>query len=371
MDIIYDHGIFHQPYGGISRYFYEIITRLLKEKDVNIHLFMGLFLNRYGLEKSRVQYKSYWGCSVPAIPYTGRLRQYLNMAGWKLFQSKFGINSAKNFIYHPSYYSCSGLSQAQSVFTVYDFIHERYPDLFPDRGRTRMLKQKAFRRANSLICISHSTKNDLLEMYGEDINCDIKVIYLGYSDLLNTINLNITIPERPYFLFVGSRLGYKNFKCLAEAFASSHYLVQNFMLVCVGGRSFSSDEKRLFLDLKISGSVIHFEGGDEILGVLYKNAVAFIYPSLYEGFGIPLLEAMSCECPVIAGNTSSIPEVTGDAALLFEPTSKDSLMEQLNSIVFDESLKKKMISLGKKRCQLFSWDECAKETLAVYKNLIG
>jgi glycosyltransferase involved in cell wall biosynthesis len=370
MNIFYDHSIFQQGYGGISRYFREIIVRLLDKESVNVHLFMGLFLNRYGLEKEKGRYSGYWGWPVPPIRYAGILRRFLNRKGWRLFQAKFAHEGGKGSIYHPTYYDFEGLPRSKVVFTVHDFTHERYSSFFSSKDQTPRMKREAFKRADALICVSESTKNDLLDLYELDAASRIEVVHHGYNDLSSLSRHDILLPGRPFFLFVGPRHSYKNFDCLVKAFASSSELKKDFMLVCFGGAAFSREESNQFQSMGIMDKIIRFEGGDDVLATLYKNAAALAYPSFYEGFGIPLLEAMSCGCPVIAGNTSSIPEVAGDAALLFAPASADELAGQLRRIVFESGLRARMTELGRHRCALFSWNRCLEQTLELYKELL-
>jgi len=365
MNIFYDQTIFQQMYGGISRYFREVIFRLLDKENVDIHLFMGLFVNQYWINNEKTHYKSYWGLEVPPVYKTGPARRFVNEIMWRLFQAKFAPKGGLGSIYHPTYYKFSGMPRAKVVFTVYDLIHER----FNSKDKTIMLKQKAFERADTLICISDSTKNDLLNLY-PSIKCNTKTIYLGYNDMSLLAKCDDRLPAYPYFLFVGPRYSYKNFECLLEAFTLSPSLKKDFGIVCFGGTAFSDKEKKRFAELGIAYGVTRFGGSDDILASLYKNAVAFVYPSLYEGFGIPPLEAMSCDCPVIASNTSSIPEVVGDAALLFTPTSAENLANELHKIAFDRNIRTQLIESGQKRRSLFSWNRCAEETLALYKELL-
>lgn len=368
MKVFYDHTIFQQPYGGISRYFCELIRRLSRKSNLDISVFMGLFLNQYKLEHCRDCFGSYWGHSVPLIPYSGPLRRFVNEGLWRIFQMRASPLKGQDCIYHPTYYSFSGLPEAKTVFTVYDFAHERFKSLFPG-DRTPAMKKKAFEGANVLICISESTKRDLLELYTINSACQVRVVHLGYNNLAELPEVSVALPDRPYFLFVGPRHAYKNFECLAKAFASRRKFKKDFSLVCFGGSAFSPKELDLFSSLELSDKIVHFSGGDGLLGTLYKKAVALVYPSLYEGFGIPILEAMNCECPVIACNTSSIPEVAGDAACLFDAGSPEALAEALAEIAFNDRRRAELVIAGKQRCRLFSWDRCAEETLALYTEL--
>ncbi|MDR2529230.1 MAG: glycosyltransferase family 4 protein [Synergistaceae bacterium] len=367
MNVFYDHTIFQQFYGGISRYFREVVARLLDEEDVSVHLFMGFFMNRYGLESLKGRCKAYWGRPAFPLPRAGRAIRLLNRVMWRLFQVRFAPGGGKGAVYHPTYYDFSGLSKAKVVFTVHDFTHERFPRLFPKGDRTPALKRKAFSRADTLICVSKSTKNDLLSFYGAQ--CPIKAIHHGYNDLSALPTPDLTLPDYPYFLFVGPRHAYKNFGRLLAALASSAELKNNFGVACFGGTPFSATEKRRFTELGLANRIVRYDGNDNALSGLYKNALALVFPSFYEGFGFPILEAMSCGCPVVASGVSSIPEVSGNAALLFNPSSAEELAEQLRKVAFKNDLRFRLIELGKRRCALFSWERCVKETLEFYRSL--
>jgi glycosyltransferase involved in cell wall biosynthesis len=176
--------------------------------------------------------------------------------------------------------------------------------------------------------------------------------------------------SKPYLLYVGHRGGYKNFEGFLRAYASSLWLSDNFNVVCFGGGIFSRDEVALIKSLRLSmNHVIQVNGGDNKLASVYRDAALFVYPSLYEGFGIPPLEAMSLGCPVACSNTSSIPEVAGDAAEYFDPYDLDSMRTAMELVLSSEVRLNELIKLGKFRCARFSWDRCAKETLSVYKGL--
>ncbi|MDR2522325.1 MAG: glycosyltransferase family 4 protein [Synergistaceae bacterium] len=370
MNVFYDHTIFQQVYGGISRYFRELIVRLSDEEGVGVHLFMGLFANRYGLENLKNRCKGYWGRPMLPLPRTGRAIRLLNGVMWRFFQAKFAPAGGKGAVYHPTYYDFSGLPKAKVVFTVHDFTHERFPRLFPKGDKTPALKRRAFlSRADALICVSESTKNDLLNFYGPDIKCPVKAIHHGCNDLSALPAPPLSLPDYPYFLFVGPRHEYKNFERLLTALASSADLKNNFGVACFGGTRFSTAEKQCFAEFGLAGKIAYYEGGDGALSVLYKNALALVFPSFYEGFGFPILEAMSCGCPVVASGASSIPEVTGESALLFEPSSAEDLAEQLRKVAFKDDVRTRLIELGKRRCTLFSWNRCLKETLEFYRSL--
>jgi len=195
----------------------------------------------------------------------------------------------------------------------------------------------------------------------------IKVIYLG-----NPLNLEVTAPrivDTPYILFVGLRGGYKNFDKLLTAYAQSKKLNKDFKLICFGGWKFIAHEQSLIRSLGLGDKVLHYSGPDQILANLYKYSAVFVYPSLYEGFGIPPLEAMHYGCPVLVSNTSSIPEAVGQAGLYFNPTSADDLSFHLDKILHDDTLRNELIRRGHEQENKFSWDVCAQETLKLYRQV--
>jgi glycosyltransferase involved in cell wall biosynthesis len=194
------------------------------------------------------------------------------------------------------------------------------------------------------------------------------VIYHGSSFYKKTKNKSFPI-RKPYLLFIGQRDGYKNFDILLRAFAHSSKLRKDFLLICFGGGTFSSVERKRIATLGLSlQDVIHVRGDDADLAGFYGEAAAFVYPSLYEGFGIPLLEAMALSCPVVCSNASSFPEVVGNAADLFDPFDEESLRSTIERVVFSMEHRDFLIGRGLDRARLFSWDRCAEETLQVYAN---
>ena len=372
MKILYDHTAFQfQRYGGISRYFYELITRLSTKEDVEISLFHGLHINEYTLSEHKQNFDSYWGYKwkykKPAAKYISLIFAIPNRI---LFDNY--MRSSDVTIYHPTYYM-KGLKQnrkAPIVITVYDMIHELYPDQFIDSWFVIKAKKRAISLANVIIAISENTKKDLVRIYDVP-ESKIKVIYLASSlQSSNPISIDELKKEhgikRPYILYVGDRRTYKNFKVLFDSYINN--LSDDFDLICFGGGKFKNNELKN-INNRTKNSMIQLNGSDDLLASLYKHAFCFVYPSLYEGFGIPPLEAMSMGCPVIASNASSIPEVVGDAAILFDPSSKNELIDAIESLC-DESKRNDLIKRGFEQEKKFSWDKMASETLAIYKSIL-
>lgn len=363
MKITFDYQIFDlQEYGGISRYIYELSKELAKTEDVLV--VSPVYKNKY-LKNAPADLKIF-GCHIRAIRNLGRIRSLFNFVISKIIA--IWVHPQIN---HETYYANKSVAvrNTKTVITVYDMIHERFVDQFPSTDPTRKQKEIAVNRADHVICISEQTKKDLIELLAIDAS-KITVVYLGFSMSVNKSEIEKLDYAKPYLLYVGNRDGYKNFSNLLKAYAASLTLKENYDLICFGGGIFNQVELDLIKSLDIAnGSVRQISGNDALLAAHYQSALAFIYPSLYEGFGIPPLEAMSYECPVICSNQSSIPEVVGDAAEFFNPYDCDSIKTAIEKVVQDTESLKTLITRGKKRLDYFSWEKCAKETLEVYKKL--
>jgi glycosyltransferase involved in cell wall biosynthesis len=367
MKIAFDHQIFGwQEYGGISRYAFELASALYDDDQHEVAIFCPLSVNRY-LEHAPAGLLR-GGRQVPAFPKSGRIYRTLN--GWLAGPA---MRRFRPDIVHETYYSGRGVSVrgARQILTVYDMIHERFPESFSSADPTSREKSLAVERADHIICISEQTRQDLIEFLRVPRE-KTSVVHLGFA--LNTSEQPVEDMEprqRPYLLFVGSRGGYKNFDQLLKAFAASPVLRTTLQLVCFGGGGFRPAEleaiARLGLD---SMAVTQVSGNDQLLAHHYRHARAFVYPSRYEGFGIPPLEAMSFDCPVACSNVSSIPEVVGEAAELFDPDSLESMSAALERVTSDEPRRQALVAQGRERLKRFSWAACAEATREVYRGVL-
>ena len=174
--------------------------------------------------------------------------------------------------------------------------------------------------------------------------------------------------EKPYFLFVGDRAGYKNFNTLLEAFKAAFDSQKNINLVCAGGGKFLAEEKLILRQLNLPERVTQTEFTDSELVWLYQNAIAFVFPSQYEGFGLPILEAFRCGCPVISSNGGSLPEIGINTALFYESNSSKELTESLKLIFKDKDLRMELVRKGVERSKAFSWDKTINLTIELYKS---
>jgi glycosyltransferase involved in cell wall biosynthesis len=366
MRIAFDHQVFFfQEYGGISRYCSKLAGSLNSIDGVEARVFAPLHINAYLAELPAGIVK---GIDVRHRRKSKKLFRAINSA-----VSRVQLGLYRPSVVHETYYSQKSVAPrgVPLVVTVYDMIHERFSEKFPQKDRTSKLKRIAVERADHVICISDSTRNDLLE-YFQIPDEKASVVHIGFEAFrVQQESGSLPMGDKPYFLYVGQRSLYKNFQNFIRSFAASPELMRSYNVVCFGGGGLSEDERKLFSALKLAESqVIQAGGDDDALARCYKNAFAFVYPSLYEGFGIPPLEAMSLDCPVICSHTSSIPEVTGQAAEYFDPTSIDSIRESLEHVARSISRRNELVSLGRERYPLFTWPRCAKETLAVYETLV-
>lgn len=370
MNIFFTHDIFSaQKYGGISRYFFEIIKRIPHDK-ADVQVFAGLYINEYIKQLSTKR-----GIQVPQWNNTGFIRRRLNSLSQKLalYGSDYGT-----IVHQTYYYPFVPPINSKYVITVYDMVHELFSEHFSPRNRESQWKKQCCDRADKIIAISNSTKTDLINLF--DIEPEkIRVIHLASSldDIATSLEDNQsgkalarTVPE-PYILYVGLRGAHKNFAGLVRAYSRSRALQNDFHILCFGGEPFNEVEKMMFKELGVSTSVHHTSGNDELLAACYENATAFVYPSLYEGFGIPPLEAMSMSCPVICSNTSSIPEVVRDAGIYFDPDDIIAIQNALENTLYDGELLKDLKARGLMRKSVFSWDKCVAETMVLYQSILS
>ena len=366
MRLVYDYqAFFYYEYGGITRYFCELAKHISRFTEIDVTIIAPTYINKY-----LINYKSgrVIGKYLPPVQKTTKIRKYINDIITKILLQKNPPD-----IVHETYYGEYKLSprKTKTVVTVHDMIHELFKeDVKSAQEDFSLIKAQAIKRADHVICVSENTKKDLVEILNVETS-KISVIYHGHSFIGNHSKLENRIVSQPYILYIGSRSGYKNFRRLLEAYAYSNRVKKDFKLVCFGGKSLSEDEKNEIIKLGLSkNEVMHISGGDNVLGNLYANAVALVCPSLYEGFGMPLLEAMSYRCPVICSNRSSLPEVAGDAAEYFDPYDYENIMNTIENVVYSNEKSKNLIARGLVRRNRFSWEECAKNTLLVYLSLL-
>jgi len=361
VDVVFGPEIFGQRYGGISRYVIELHRRL-PDLGVSSTVFAGVHRNGYLRGVDRVR-----GVHVPARFQKARTRPFEERANEVLVRAWAGSGGPSS-VYHQTYYHGDAGKHRRGpvVVTAYDLIHAKLSQYFPPDDPTVADQRAAFARADLVLAISHSTAKDLQEVLGVPA-AKISVTHLGVSAPTAGPRA-ATGRARPFLLYVGLRYGYKNWERFVRAMAICR-AVDDLDLVCVGG-PFTRDESGLLDELGLSSRVHRAAAGDDLLDAYYREAVAFVYPSMYEGFGLPPLEAMARSCPVLAADTGSIPEVLGDAAVLADPASVESLAEGLIQVVRPDR-RNALVQAGHERVQQFTWDRTAASTVKSYHSLVG
>jgi mannosyltransferase len=355
MKVFYDNIVFWlQKSGGISRYWHELASRFLADG---------------GTEITFIEQK---------IPCENRFREMLAMknvvmdAGLPVKLNRYLPVRAKlggGSVFHSSYYRDCTDVQAAKIVTVHDFTYEIYV-----KGLKRVVhtaqKRAAVQRADGVICISENTKKDLLRFFPEIDPQKVTVVQNGVGDDFkpseksrDEIFASFGLGDDKYAVFMGERGGYKNFDTAVKACALSGH----FLLV-LGGREVSGEELAL-LDSALKGRyrIFGYMTNEQIRDI-FSAADCLLYPSLYEGFGLPVLEAMRCGCPVVASDCSSLPEAAGDAGVLVDDMTPRGFADAMESIAQNRQV---IIAKGFAHSAKFSWDRCFSETKAFYETILA
>jgi glycosyltransferase involved in cell wall biosynthesis len=376
MKILYDHQVFEeQEFGGISRYFSELIrrnpeARLCLEYSDNIHI-----RDHPRFEKELRAKDFHVDRFLGGIRFRGKNRiysYYKRIPGLRPRSNKdASVEALKRGdfdLFHPTYYDpyfLDVLGNRPFVVTIYDMIHEKFPENFWSEDPTGERKKRVALEAALIIAISENTKKDILSAYEIDPG-KIRVIYLGSSLRKGAIE-GIDLPDN-YILFTGMRHGHKNFGFFAATIAELLIAKPDLYLVCTGPQ-FSREEAALFSNLGIAKKVLHRFAPEAALYSIYSRARCFVFPSYYEGFGIPILEAFEAGCPVLLARASCFPEIAGDAALYFDPREGQELLDSLSELLKSESLRGELIAKGRKRLRDFSWDLTYSRTMDCYREI--
>lgn len=363
IEIAYDYQIFiRQHMGGISRVFYEVNSRIEGRPDILLKYPVKHSQNYYfrdRIHSSELSSKS-------------RMMNYGVRLYNKVLFILFLIANRNCDIVHATYYSSYFYyflsPKTKYVLTVHDCTQELYSKNSVGNARMCYLKKKAIYRANAIIVPSENTKKDIIKLYHID-ETKIHVINWGMDQvLIDMKKIDIKLPGK-YILYVGARNDYKNFKNFILAAEGICRDYKEIRIVCLGGGVFSKTEEKEMKQLGVYDYFLQVSANDDELMYAYKNAICFVYPSYYEGFGIPIIEAYENECPVALSNASCFPEVAGDAALYFDPHDAIDMKETIIKLIKDENLRKCLVKKGKERLKQFSWNTTAEAVAKLYFNM--
>jgi glycosyltransferase involved in cell wall biosynthesis len=359
--ILYDHQAFSlQNTGGVSRYYYELVKHLSLMDSCRPEMVVGVHWNAFDF----VNLPGVWVWGAHALSWVPRKARYvLN----ELLSTAVLPCCGEFDVYHPTHYRRVRAARWKKlVVTHLDCAYERYSGLFNRVEMIKRLRARQFQASDAIICISESTRRDLHEFYDVPENKTF-VVHPGVTQLRRHLNGHGQLTcDRPFVLYVGSRASYKNFPALLKAFAAAG-LKKEFDTLAVGGGEASDTERDFLRDLGLVGCVRFVPGAsDALLAELYAQARLLVYPSLYEGFGFPPLEAMSLGCPALVARTSCLPEICRNAAFYFEVDSQESFVCSLRMACLDETQRATKIKEGKELVMSYTWDKCAANVLKIY-----
>ena len=355
-----------QSHGGISRLYNEIIPHMcVLDDSLHVTLLIDEKIRQFLPEHPRIKYQKIprverylrpWRLWKPIIP---RIQRFVRNA-W--------VGKGKNKIWHSTYFTMPPKQwRGSHVVTVLDMIYELYQDLYPDVDKFRERKSICIQNADAVICISETTRSDLLHLF--DIQPSIvHVVPLAASYIFRKdfIEDTCTFIERPFLLYVGKRARYKNFSVLLKAYCEWKLNNQIDLIVVGGEKRWTVDEKRQIKKCGLQERIHLLENvTDEQLSKYYNKALAFITTSLYEGFGIPLLEAMACGCQIVASKIPATVEVAGEVPIYYEPNNPEDLLRKLD-VAWSEGPNSNRVQLGLEKVRNYSWEKTAQKTLEVY-----
>jgi glycosyltransferase involved in cell wall biosynthesis len=362
-DVLYTGDVFRmQSQGGITRFFVEVATRLTRPRVLPAGLHISPHVAAFGA-RARPAWR------IPSDRVFRRAAAPVN--AW-LDQRAFAAHP--NAILHPTYYRDPATlpRRAPVVLTVHDMAHERFPDLLPPRRRwwaapdPAMYKRALCERADRIHCNSRATRDDLVDILGVSPG-KTRVVHLAGTDWSAVSAAPLPGLDRPFVLWVGERRGYKNWALTVAAFVACRE-ADGMTLLCVGGGPLREDEQRHLVSLGLAARVVQRSAGDGELRWAYEHAAALLYTARWEGFGIPVLEALSLGCPVLASDVPALREVGGDVVTYADPGHAESLTDGIRRAI-ETGREPGVASARMAHAASFSWDACAKGIEAIYAEL--
>lgn len=361
--VLIDHQKFStQKYGGISRYFANIIQGIKRTDDMTYQLGVMHAKNHY-IQNEPLPIKG--SLSDKVLNRNERYDYRLNE-----FYCKRLLDKSDFDVFHPTYYDTYYMNRLKKplVITIHDMTYERLPEYFWALDPLTRQKRENILRADAIITISNTTRNDMLSFFDIDPK-KVWTIYHGID--FDSPVLTQIVPDLPeqYVLFVGDRSGYKNFYLFLNAISKLAPRFPALNVVLAGGGKLEVADLEFIQRLKLTSRVRHIGATDEQLNYLYQHAQVFAYPSLYEGFGLPILEAFKAKCPILLSDTECFREIATDAAVYFRPNDLDDLVDTLADMLTNPALRNQLVAKGTQRLADFSLQKSIDQTLDVYKSL--
>ena len=362
-NVFIDHQKFStQKYGGISRYFANIIQGIKRTDNIKYKLGVMHAKNHY-IQNEPLPIKG--NLSDMVLNRNDRYDYRLNELYCKRLLEKNDFD-----VFHPTYYDTYYIRQLKKplVITIHDMTYERLPEYFWAQDPLTRQKRENILRADAIITISKTTRKDLLSFFDID-PAKVSIIYHGI-DIETPLQVQpvADLPEQ-YVLFVGDRSGYKNFYLFLNAIHKLASQFPDLHVILAGGGKLEVADLEFIQRLKLKDRVRHIGATDEQLNYLYQQAQLFVYPSLYEGFGLPILEAFKARCPILLSDTECFREIADDAAVYFSPTNLDDLVDTLADTLDNTTQKARIVAKGTMRLKDFPLRKSIDETLDVYKSL--
>lgn len=367
MKLLIDGDVYSwHPGGGISRVFNELIPRFVR-RGLDVEVCVRKYVPQGRIGVGVVPYLSV----IPQLNHRSRpwklmypLAKYLNPWLEKTFW-----RTRKGDIFLSTYYTTPPVN-APHVCIIHDMIFELFPESFDQETcqTTIFLKQKAVALADSVACVSDNTRRDLIRLLHVPETKCLTIYNGGPPACLNTAPLNMEFLSKPYLLYVGDyKLRYKNFNFMLECIGKTQNSEIASLHLVVAARAQPSKADLLRYQQWVPPDRLHFivSPSDQLVGSLYRQCVAFIYPSLYEGFGLPVLEALSEGAPVVCSNASSLPEVGGSSVQYFDPMSSVQFEVALIAAI-SEGRNDVVVAKRKKQAALFSWENAARAYIEVF-----
>lgn len=370
MKIGIDARMYGSGFTGIGRYTYELVKNLAEMDTENEYV---IFLRK----------EAYTKFSIPNERFTKVLADFPHYSFAEQISFLSLLNKAKLDLMHFTHFNAPIFYNKPYIVTIHDLTLSFFPgkkmNNFIRRFAYRLVMKTVTKKAKKIITVSENTKKDLQKIFNvpED---HIKIIYNGVNpefseksetsrpDLMKKLGL-----QKPYFLYTGVWRNHKNVTGLIKAFAELNQELGNQYDLVITGRHNPSYKEipDIIKEMKLEDSV-HLVGmvSEDDLKALYQYALAYVFPSFYEGFGLPPLEAMQCGTPVAASNTSAVPEICGEGnALFFDPYNVSDIKEKMRSIATDASVRQNLVNNGFERVKFFSWEKMTGEVLGVYKTI--